>query len=176
MRMMNKIFGLLLLSVFFVSCGSDDDPKTEYTLKDAECKITCNLGLASAGGAATSPVVTKSLDEMLASYDYVSPITSGTMSLSSGTSIKIEGLTDDLKLNEFTLIINGISKSLGTIDNTKDELYDDTTLSYFQQVFNSMISNQKLEVKASFKPSADLAKSDQVKINLAFKGTFKYYK
>lgn len=174
---MNKILGLLLLSVLFVACGSDDDDnKTEFTLANAECKLTHNLGLASSGSTPTTSTTTKTLNDLLSSYTFTPPITKGVMSLTSGTSITVNGLNDREKLENFSLKINGITETFGTITSSNKELYIDTKQNYFKDVFASMISQQKLAVEASYKPSFSLSKEDQVKVDIVFKGNFTYYK
>lgn len=176
MKKLSTIFGLLMLvAVAFSSCGSDDD-KTEYVLSNALCKHTHALSIADAEAQVTTSPTNVSLDDMLKAYDYVSPITGGVMSLTDGTTIKITGLKEGVVLQGFTLTINDSQKTFGDITSDKAELYNDTNLQYFKDVFNKMVSQRKLTVKASYKPNVKITDEDALKIEIVFKGNFTYLK
>ncbi|PXV60927.1 hypothetical protein CLV62_12814 [Dysgonomonas alginatilytica] len=180
MKAISKIFGLMLtIAVAFSSCGGDDDNgdgKSEYTLKDAICKYSHDLGIASAGAQTITLQTTTNLDDMLKGYDYVAPITGGTMNLTKVTSIEIVGLKEGVVLQKFSLTINGVTKEFGDITTAKIELYNDVNLEYFKNVFNTMVSQKKLIVSATFTPSSKITDADALKVNFAFNGNFTYRK
>lgn len=177
MKAINKFLGLMLtIVVAFSSCSSDDDNRTEHTLKNAICKHTHDLGIANAGAQITTPETTARLDDMLKDYDYVAPIIGGVMNLTKETSIEIVGLKEGITLQQFTLTINGITKNFGNLTKDDTELYNDLNLEYFRNVFNRMVSQNKLIVQASYTPSSKISEEDALKINFVFKGNFIYRK
>lgn len=172
MKAISKIFGLMLtIAVAFSSCGDDD--KTEKTF-DGVCKHSLLLE-GSKDYILTTPESTAELNTMLSEYTFVAPITSGVLNLTEVTSVKITGLKNGVTLKDFSLTINDSKKDFGDIVADNAVLYNSSTVDYFKDTFNKMVSQKKIRVKATFTPSEKIEATDNVKVEIVFNGRFTYW-
>ncbi|MDD4516527.1 hypothetical protein [Massilibacteroides sp.] len=168
-------FLMILCAITLVSCGGDDD-KEELSLKNAISEYTYDLGIANAGGVVTTPEATVTLNELLSQYQFNPPIKSGTLNLTSGTSIRVTAFKEDIVLKNFILTVNGISQKLGDLSVEDTELYNQNNQQFVINFFNKMISQQRLTMSATFTPSRKITDEDGLKINFVLKGDYTYYK
>lgn len=168
-----RIALILTLTGLLSSCSSDDD-RQELFLKDAIFEYAYDLGIANAGGSVTTPVATVQLDELLKQYTYTPPIQTGTLNLTSGTSIRITAFKEAIELKDFTLTVNGVSKKLGDIKVENTEIYNQHNQQFVIDFFNRMIKDKNLKITATFTPSRKIVDEDGLKINFVIKGDYSY--
>jgi len=172
MKSFIKFSGLILVvATTFMSCGSDDDNKKEYSI-NTECKLAMNIkGYAS--HTVTEQKVEKSLKEML---NIEQRISKGELYISESTSLKITGLQDGMILTDFKLTMNGSTRTFGDITLSNSNLYTNASYSYMQEVFNKMIKQNKLVVSMSYGLSTDILENDNVNLEIVFNGKYYYWK
>lgn len=177
MKNLSLIF-IALITLVLNSCSSDDDNRSEYTFKGI-CATTVPL-LGYENQATTTALSTTQLNDLLANYEFTPPVTKGVLYPTEvGTTLKINGLKNGIKLTNFTLNINGITKTFtAEINETNNILYtSEAGMSQFMlDTFNKMVSSQKLEIKATFTPSVSISKEDNISLEVSYSGLFTYLK
>lgn len=178
MKKQNILYSLIILlfSIVFISCSDDDDNKSKYEFNGV-CKHAVNLkGYADQSNITLTSNIT--LDEMLEAYDYKSPITAGLLyKTDSNTFFKITNLEEGRIIKNLILTINGITHTFkDDITSSNANLYTNDTSNYFERVFNSMISQRKLNVKVSFSLRTDLTPEENVNLDMSFSGRYTYWK
>lgn len=177
---MKKVFHILfvLVVVFtFSSCGSDDEK--ELISFEGDCKQIVEIkGYAGQSIQTDPPVISKLSDMLSGSPNYGPSISTGEF-YPVGTSVKITGLKEGTTLSGFVLTINGVSQSFGDVKllegSTEYTLYSNKYLDFFRNGFNKMVSKKQLETSLKFTPSEDIAATDNVKLEIVYRGKFSYW-
>lgn len=172
-KVFSKFILLLGLIITITACGSDDH-RQEYTLKDAVFEYTYNLGIANAGGLISTKEENIPLDQLLSEYTYNTPIRSGSLNLTSETSILISAENEDIELRDFILTVNDIDMKLGNLTVANTELYTSDNLQTVIRIFNKMISENKLRIKTRFTPSRKITDEDHLNIKFIIKADYTY--
>lgn len=177
----NKITFLLLLTLLFASCSSDNDDdiiKTEDTFSGV-CESSV-LVYGYANQSITSAESSNTLDNMLRTYNYVSPITTGIF-LTNTTVVEINGMKDGMILDNFSLKMNGEIYPYGTVTYRDTILYSQNipqTVNFYKGAFDRMMKDEKQKqvVSVTFTPKQDISQEANVKVNIKLGGAFTYWK
>lgn len=176
--MKNLFYIILALGTIlaFTACGSDD----EYETLSFNATIKKDVTLRGfQGQRVTEPAVTESLENMLkesaTGYDGTR-IASANLTITGDTYIRITGLNPGMTLRDFTLKINGLERNFGNITSETVNLHNDVNLNYFSSAFAKIVSDHRLSLEVSYTPSADIAESDNIKVELSYDGRFHYNK
>lgn len=169
------ILALFTISAMFVlsSCGSDEPEKMPKEFKGVG---TQSILLESAAGNKTETNPAKiTLDELFkGSADYGSPIASWSYVLRE-CELKVVGLPEGTSLEEFELIINGRSRTYGTI-TTKNVSLDsgNDDFKFFQEVLSDIAHKKYIETVVKFKPTKSTV-GEKVKLEIKLAGTCTYF-
>lgn len=167
---------ILFVSLFFAACGGDGDNKNKYDLNGV-CKHSVNLkGYADQSNITLTSTI--GIDQMLIAYEYEPPITAGVFyKTDSNTGFKITNLAEGIVLSNVVLNINGNTHRFqGNITHSNANLYTNETSAFFEKVFNSMVSQRKLNINITFNLNQDIVPEQNINLDLSFSGRFTYWK
>ena len=173
MKALCKIFSLLMLfTLTFVSCSDDDDDKKEhhfdgsYTSK-SEIYGNSNVADLTINGDDIA------INRMFPTYE--GKFNKAKLAYNQAY-MEVTGLNGkDVSLNDFTIIVNGKSFLVGIV-NADAKFNNNDHIKFLDETLGQIIKDQKLQVKIKFRPSKDIAATDNIKLNLHYAGTFYYMK
>lgn len=186
MKVMNKTLGLLLLSVVFVACGSDDDEVTPV-VKSLEKTHTYSIAIQGIENQDQNVTATLELKDAVGE-EVVNNLISADLQR-GGSFIKVRGLravTETGKIKDMKITIGGGTPiSLGTctyspssaefnsdIDLSSDK-YTDVCKALLDALKANKAKNAKVEL--SFTPDVTLTlASSPVYLDIAVSGLYKY--
>jgi hypothetical protein len=176
MKVASKILAILFSAILiFSACSSDNKDNRSEHFFNGICKLDIPLK-GFANQLTTTQETSVPLDTLLKDNDYIPPVTNGVMFLTNTTAIEITGLKEGIILKNFILNINDLEYKFGDITSSNTVLYTDQTMSYFKNVFDRMIAQNKLRASASFTPSQKIDETSDVKLKIVFGGKFSYWK
>lgn len=185
MKTMKKILGLFLLSIAFVSCGSDDDGPEVKQVTEAFPGVYTSVLQAFANNKTE---ISKDLELKDIMGDKATEFVSAQFQ-NNGNFFKVDGVKkfdETLELKDFTITIgNAAPVNLGTCKvnagtgNTEfladTELSGDKYVLLSRAAFQGVISGaRKVAIKVSFTSNKTITEANNVTVNLNIAGLYTY--